>query len=131
MAESWDEVVAPAISKRFMLINRRAPHGTVYALEAVEVALVGGAFAQDVSVVFLDDGVFQLRKGQDTSQAEMKNFSPTYGALEHYDVDKIYVEQESMHERGLTQRDLIVPVRVLDRSELTELMEQQDVILNF
>jgi len=119
------------VIKKFMYINRRAPYGTIYALEGLEVVLIGAAFEQDVSVVFLDDGVFQLKKSQDTADSEMKNFSPAYRALEMYDVEKLYVEKESMDARGLTEDDLIVPVAVIGKSELTMLMEQQDVILNY
>lgn len=114
-----------------MYINRRAPYGTIYALEGLEAALAGAAFEQDVSVVFLDDGVFQLKKGQDTGESEMKDFSPTYRALETYDVDKLYVEKESLDKRGLSLGDLFIPVTVLSGSELADLLEQQDVILNF
>jgi tRNA 2-thiouridine synthesizing protein C len=117
--------------KRFCYLNRRAPYGTVYALESLEVVLIGAAFEQDVSMVFVDDGVYQLKKGQDTKGVEMKNFSPTYRALEMYDVEKLYVERESMEARGLTEDDFVVPVQVLSSQELSDLMEEQDVVLSF
>ena len=119
------------VTKKFMYVNRRAPYGTVYALEGLEVVLIGAAFEQDVSMAFIDDGVYQLKKGQDTSGSDMKNFSPTYRALEMYDVEKLYVEKESLEARGLTEEDLLVPVEIVGTAELTELMEQQDVILNY
>ena len=132
MDEMMEEDGNPTgVTKKFMYINRRPPYGTVYALEGLEVVLIGAAFEQDVSVVFLDDGVFQLKKGQDTGGSDMKNFSPAYRALEMYDVEKLYVEKASMEARGLTEDDLIVPVEVISQSELTALMEQQDVILNY
>ena len=53
-------------TKKFLYINRKAPYGTIYAWESLEVVLIGAAFEQDVSLAFLDDGVFQLTKGQDT-----------------------------------------------------------------
>lgn len=117
--------------KRFMYINRRAPYGTIYALESLEVVLIGAAFEQDVSMAFIDDGVYEIKKGQDTKGVEMKNFSPTYRALEMYDVEKLYVERESMEARGLTEDDFVVPVQVLSSKELADLMEEQDVILSF
>ena len=43
--------------KKFMYLNRRAPYGTIYAWESLEVVLIGAAFDQDVSLAFLDDGV--------------------------------------------------------------------------
>ncbi len=126
-----EEEYTGGVVKKFMYVNRRAPHGTVYALESLEVVLIGAAFDQDVSVVFADDGVFQLKKGQDTKELGMKNFSPTFQALEMYDVEKLYVEKESLEARGLTEEDLVVPVEVLSNSEIGKLMEQQDVVLSF
>ena len=79
---------------------------------------------------FIDDGVYQLVKGQQTKGIDVKNFSPTYRALEGYDVEKLYVERESMEERGLTEDDLIVDVKVLASAELGKLMDEQDVILS-
>lgn len=119
------------VRKKLMYVNRRAPYGTIYALEGLEVVLIGAAFDQDVSLAFVDDGVYQLKKGQDTKESGMKNFSPAYRALEGYDVEKLYVEKESLEARGMTEDDLIVPVEVLATAELARLMEQQDVIFNF
>jgi tRNA 2-thiouridine synthesizing protein C len=117
--------------KKFMLVNRRAPYGTIYALESLEVVLITAAFEQDVSVVFVDDGVYQLKKGMQTKAIATKNFSPTYRALEDYDIDKLYVEAESLAARGLATDDLVAPVKVVDSATLAALMEQQDVVLSF
>ncbi len=117
--------------KKFMFVNRTAPYGSVYALESLEVVLISAAFDQDVALVFLDDGVFQLKKGQQTKGIETKNFSPAYRALADYDVEKLYVEQESLAARGLTAADLIVDVTVLPSRELGALMDEQDVVLSF
>ena len=132
-------------TKKFMYVNRRAPYGTIYAWEALEVVLIGAAFEQDVSMAFIDDGVFQLLKGQDTGGIDMKNFSPTYSALGDYEVTKIYVEKESLEERGLTLDDLqhLVwedededwaekdSIRLVSRAELAEVFAGQDVMFNF
>ncbi len=118
-------------AKKFLYVNRKAPYGTIYALESLEVVLIGAAFEQDVSVAFVGDGVYQLTKGQDTKGLEMKNFSPTYRALEDYDVTKLYVEEEALRTRGLSESDLVVPVEVVSAQRLTEIMEGQDVILSF
>ncbi len=120
----------PEIVKRFMYVNRRPPYGTIYALECLEVVLVAAAFDQDVSVVFIDDGVCQLKKNQDTNEIGMKNFSKTYGALDDYDVEKIYVEKESLEARGLTADDLVIPVEVVGAADLRDIMSQQDVVIS-
>jgi len=133
------------VIKKFMYVNRKAPYGTIYALESLEVVLIGAAFDQDVSLAFIDDGVFQLTTGQDTKDAGMKNFSPTYSALGDYDVTKIYVEKESLEERGLTLDDLQDlkyedededwaekdSIRLVSREELAQVMDEQEILLSF
>ena len=132
-------------TKKFLYVNRKAPHGSVYALESLEVVLIGAAFEQDVSLAFVDDGVYQLMQNQDTAGIGAKNFSPTFKALGDYDVSKIYVEQESLEKRGLSKEDLMPltyededddwaekdSIHVVSGAELAEIIDQQDVILNF
>jgi len=128
--EPWEEDDGPEVVKRFMYVNRRPPYGTIYALECLEVVLIAAAFDQDVSMVFVDDGVYQLKKDQDTTAIGMKNFSRTYRALDDYDVEKIYVEKESLEKRGLSEEDLIIPVEVVTTENLREIMAQQDVVIS-
>ena len=133
------------MAKKFLYMNTKAPYGTVYALESLEVVLIGAAFEQDVSLAFIGDGVYQLTRGQKTDGIGMKCFAPTYAALGDYEVTKIYVEKESMEERGLTLDDLqhLVwedededwaekdSIRLVDRAELADVIDSQDVILSF
>jgi tRNA 2-thiouridine synthesizing protein C len=119
------------VVKKFLYVNRKAPYGTIYALESLEVVLIAAAFDQDVSLAFLDDGVYEIVKGQNTKNLDVKNFSPTYRALEGYDIEKLYVEKESMEARGLTEDDFIVEVKVLSRPQMADLMASSDVVLSF
>jgi tRNA 2-thiouridine synthesizing protein C len=128
--EPWEEEEGPEVVKKFMYVNRRAPYGTIFALECLEVVLISAAFEQDVSLVFMDDGVFQLKKNQDTTGIGMKNFSNTYRALDDYEVEKIYVEKESLDARGLSSDDLIIPVEVVTSAVMREMMAQQDVVIS-
>ena len=125
------EATAGGVAKRFLYVNRKAPYGTIYGLESLEVVLIGAAFEQDVSLAFLGDGVYQLTKGQDTKGLEVKNFSPAFRALEDYDVTKLYVEERSLQVRGLSASDLVVPVQVVSAGRMAEIMEGQDVVLSF
>ena len=131
--------------KKFLYLNRKAPYGTIYAWESLEVVLIGAAFDQDVRLMFLDDGVYQLTTGQDTTGVGMKNFSPTYRTLGDYEVKSIYVDKESLESRGLTQDDLVQIawedweteeeveniVEVIDAAQATELTDQHDVVFSF
>ena len=143
---SMDEpTVDTEVVKKFLYVNRKAPYGTIYALESLEVVLISAAFDQDVSLAFLDDGVYQLVDGQDTKAIGMKNFSPTYRALGDYEITKLYVEKESLDERGLSEDDLMEiiyededddwaekpSIRIVSRDEMAAVMADQDVVLSF
>ncbi len=131
--------------KSFVYINRKAPHGTIYALESLEVVLIGAAFDQQVKLIFMDDGVYQLTKNQDPEGIGMKNFSKTYAALGDYDVTEIYIDQESLEQRGLGIEDLqeLVyededddwneksSIRLVSRDQLAGVIDSADVLLNF
>ena len=131
--------------KKFLYLNRRAPYGTIYAWESLEVVLIGAAFDQEVSLAFIDDGVFQIVKGQETKEIGMKNFSPTYSALGDYEVKKLYVEKESLEERGLTVDDLLDlkwedededwaekdSIILVSRAEMAQVIAGQDVVFSF
>ena len=133
------------VKKKFLYVNRKAPYGTIYALESLEVVLIGAAFEQEVALAFLDDGVFQLMANQDTAGAGFKNFSRTYKALGDYEVRKFYVERESLEERGLTLDDLMPityedenedyaekpSIQLVNRAELANIIAGQDVVLSF
>ena len=128
-----------------MYVNRKAPYGTVYALESLEVVLIAAAFEQDISLAFIDDGVYQIAKGQNTDGIGMKNFSATYKALGDYDINKIFVEKESLDERGMTADDLMdlvwedededwaekPSIKIVTRAEMADVLADQDVHYSF
>ena len=134
-----------SVTKKFVYINRKAPYGTVYALESLEVVLIGAAFEQEVQLVFVDDGVYQLTKGQTTDGIGMKNFSKTYAALGDYDVNQIYIDEQSLADRGLTLDDLQAltyededddwaeknSIHLVNREQISDLISDADVLLNF
>ena len=118
------------IFKKIMHVMREAPHGTIYTYEGLEMILIMAAYDQDISVAFIDDGVYALKKDQNTEDIEIKGFSKTFGALDGYDVEKLYVDQISLEERGLTEDDLVVDVEILSSAEIGKLMAEQDLVVH-
>ena len=79
----------------------------------------------------LDDGVYQIRKGQDTTAIGSKNFSKSFRALEMYNVKKLCekgVPESAWHVRGRPQR---AGHLIKTSEEVGKLMEEQDVLLSF
>ncbi len=118
------------IIKNFMFVMRRAPHGTIYTYEGLEMVLITAAYEQDISIAFIDDGVYSLIKYQDTDDLQIKGYVKTFTALDDYEVEKLYVDRQSLEERGLSKDDLIVDVEILESAEIGKLMEEQDVVIH-
>lgn len=131
-----------SVSRKILYINRRAPYGTIYAQEALEIVLLAAAFEHQVSIAFVDDGVFLLLSDQDTQSLDVKPFTATYRALADFQVHRLYVERESLQARGIDEKDLMrigdeqgdgrfsSLIEVISSRELMEVLEAQDVCLN-
>lgn len=117
--------------KKILIINRIAPCGTANAAESLDLLLAYSAFDHEVSVVFMDEGVWQLKTGQDSTALQQKNFTAALAALPLYDINNIYVEQTSLVQRELTLQDLLLPCAVLTSEELAILIAEQDLVLGF
>ncbi|MBF0134850.1 MAG: DsrE family protein [Magnetococcus sp. DMHC-1] len=128
--------------RKIMFTVRKPPHGSIYVYEGLEVKLIMAAYDADISVVFMDDGVYAMKAGQDTTELGIKGFEKTYGVLVDYEISKVFVDRQSMEERGMTEEDLLVigedeeteePVRpkMLDTAEIATMMAEQHNILCF
>ena len=100
--------------KSYLFVLQKPPHSGAYAQEMLDIILTTAAFDQAVSILLLDDGVFQLKKGQRPEIAGMKDTAA----------------MESLQERGLTPDDLSLPVQALHRKEIAGLMQRFDVVFS-
>jgi len=100
-----------------------------YSQEMLDIILTAAVFDQHVTILLLDGGVFQLKKHQHPN-ADIKDTSSIFRALEIYDITNIYVEYESIQECGLDLSDLFLPVQICYRNNLTQLFLQFDVLFS-
>lgn len=115
--------------KRLLYLIRATPYGGQRALETLDAILVSAAFDLPVSVLFLDQGIWQLAAGQRTASG-IKNMTSQWQVLPEYDVTALWACASSLAATGLTLNDLCLPVKVLDAAGQRDLMHQHDVILN-
>ncbi len=111
--------------EKLMIVFRKAPYGSIYSFEGLENVLIMGAYDQDISVLFIDDGIYAIKDGMETEAVGIKNFSPTFRAIEAYDIEKLYIDKDSLESRGLTVDDLVIQPKVIDAEEVESLMEDQ------
>ncbi len=128
--DEYDDDDDDEIVKKIMHVVRRAPHGTIYTYEGLEMVLIMAAYDQDITLVFIDDGIYSLLENQDTDGIGIKGFVKTFKALRGYDVEKLLVDKESMEERGIVADNFIVPVEVLSSREIGKIMKEQEVLIH-
>ena len=114
--------------KSYLFVLRKPAHSGAYVQEILDCILTTAAFDQKVGILFLDDGVFQLKSGQHPEKAGMKDTAAIFKSLEIYDVKDIYTEVESLQERGLKPGDLCLPVQGCYRKDIAGLMKRFDVV---
>lgn len=105
------------------------PHNGIELQEKLDVILTTAAFDQKVALLFLDDGVFQLKKGQQAEKTGLKDTLSIFNALELYEVNDLFIEKESLQERGLDLADFSLPLEACCRKDVNVLMKGFDVII--
>lgn len=113
------------------ILNKSAPYGNINGQESLDVALAMSNFGQEVSLFFIEDGVLQLIKQQTPDKIQHKAYHKTFAALTFYDIDNIYVCQQSLLERNLTAPDLLIPVSLIGPDQLTALIHKHDQVMVF
>ncbi len=118
------------MARRILYLLRHTPYGSSHAVEALESAFVSGVFEQAVSVLFKDDGVWQLIREQDGTGLGSRTVGNILQALPEYEINQLFACERSLTERGLSTADLVLPVKVLTPAEQAELLAGQDTVLN-
>lgn len=115
----------------FLFVIRRSPKPDLIPLEQLDMAMTTAAFDQSVSLLFLDEGVWQLQSGQSVSpQSSERRLAQQWEALDIYGISTLWVERESLLERGLTPARLVLPVALIEREAVTRLILTHDWVVN-
>jgi len=110
---------------------RSAPHSSSTGREGVDALLAASAYCEDISVVFMGDGVYQLLLGQQTTEILSKDYSPMLKLFDLYDIEQVYVCETSLLERGLAQADLVIAAQPLVPLALSAQLQSADKVLTF
>lgn len=119
------------MGQKVAILMRKAPYGSVYTAEGLRSIMGIGVFELDISVIFVDDGVYALVKGQNPAALDMKPLGDSFPMLSEFGVTRFYVHEPSLRERGLTPADLVMEVELLDDEGVARALRESGVILPF
>lgn len=117
--------------KRALFIQHASPYSSNSAAETLDALLVAAAFGMEVSVLFQDDGVWQLMAGQAAGAIGRKSVVSQLNALSLYDVEKVYVDSASLAARGLVVADIAIPAEGVAPAQVAQLIANNDVVFRF
>jgi|TARA_R110002012_G_scaffold321916_1_gene552259 tRNA 2-thiouridine synthesizing protein C len=118
-------------TKSIAIVNTQAPFSSATGKEALDAALIFGSFEQAISLFFIGDGVFQVIGNQNASSLETKDYLKTFSALTFYDIENIYVCQQSLTERNLPANFHVDNIQVLTTAEFSQRLHSHQVIYRF
>ena len=116
---------------RTLLVFRHAPYGSALAREGLEAALAFGAMGAKTSVLYINEGVWQLLKAQKAERIDCKNQTAMAAALPLYDVEEIWIDQSSLSQRGIGSGDITGSGQIIDTEKVAELLATHPTLLSF
>jgi tRNA 2-thiouridine synthesizing protein C len=119
------------MTKKILVIQRTAPYGSSLGREGLDYVLTSAAYDQNISLLFLGDGAFQLLSNQQTKNINLKSQLSALEILPLYDIENLYVTEEDLLERNLTKSQLGIKVDIIKRADVHNLIEQQDHVMGF
>ena len=114
-----------------LFINTKPPYSSQATKESLDAALASAAFGVDVGLLFIGDGVFQMKDGQNPAPQSHKRTGPIFQALELYEISNVYVCEEDLVERGLSSDDLMIQASIIPRSKIPTVLADFDHLLTF
>lgn len=115
-----------------LIIFRHAPYGTSFTGEGVRVLSSLAAFNVNVQVLFMDDGIFGLLKGQNTEELGVNPLGPGLKQVFAFGGYEGLVDAQSLEEREITTDDLIdIDIKLVKRTKIHDITDKFGVILTF
>jgi len=110
--------------KNVVILLRQPPHGTLYPVEGLRMSVAVSGDFEPITIA-INDGVYAFIKDCDKTM-----YSMHIGFLKDIELD-IFVDKQSLNERGLTKDDLIDEVEVKEHCDIIEMIENSNVAIPF
>lgn len=132
-------------AKKILFILRNAPYGSARAQEGIEAILAASVFEQDVSVLFMDEGVWQLHNHQQSRgvqrelpdaiierrNIERRNIAAQLESFPLYDINNIFVDKKALKNFSIPKNELILEPELVNDKGIRQLISSHDVVITY
>lgn len=119
---------------KLAILFTQPPFGSATSREGLDALLAASAFCQEeeILILFLNDGVFNLLKNQQPAEILQKDHIATFKLIELYDLTECFVCQESVAARRVENAEWIFSdIRWCSRDEMFAKLQQAEKVLTF
>lgn len=117
---------------KVIFVIRHLPFSDLKARESLEVALSFASMfePEELAVLFINDGVFNLHKNQNSEILGLKNHLKMWRLLEMLEVEQIFVSQNCLKRRNLAKAELNLQTKGLNFKEIHNLLTKTKHIIS-
>lgn len=118
---------------KLAFLFRSAPYGSSNMREGFDALLAASAFCEpeELAVFFIDDGILNLRNGQQAETVLQRDVTSSLKLLTLYDIEQRYVCLQSLQQFGFQVKDFIIDMEMLSRQQLLDKIKTAEKILTF
>lgn len=118
-------------SNDILILQRQAPYGNSLARDGIDFVLTSAAYDQNISILFMGDGVFQLTQKQVSTDIQLKNHAGALEILPLYDVEQIFIVKEDLEARNLVQTDILDIAHIITRDQAKAMIHRHSKVIGF
>ncbi|KKO46621.1 hypothetical protein WG68_04860 [Arsukibacterium ikkense] len=111
------------------ILQRQSPYNSSAGREALDLTLALAAVEHRLSLIFCADAVYQLLAVNQQSNFPLKYYQQSFKLFGLYDIEHVYVCQQSLQQRQLDSNDLALPAQQVDPVQLKQLLATQQQIV--
>lgn len=117
--------------KKLGFVFQSAPHSTSAGREGLDAVLAASAYSDDIVLFFVGSGVTQLIASQSPEQVLSRDYISAFKLLDLYDIEQIYLCQQSIDEFGLGVASWVIDAQKISPQQIAQLLAQCDQVLTF
>jgi tRNA 2-thiouridine synthesizing protein C len=129
----------PAPAKKILFILRNTPYGSSRAQEGLDAIFAASVFDQQVTALFMDEGIWQLHRYQQSHGVqhniphidEHKNIAAQLESFPLYDINSVYVDHAALKRFNIPKQELILEPELVNDKAIRALIATHDVVLTY
>lgn len=126
--------------KKILFIFRSSPYRCTKAQEGIDAAISASVFDHNITVLFMDEGIWQLHNHQQShgiklenipEKVERKNIAAQLSSFPLYDIQSIYADEKAVKRYAIPKKELILKPLLVSDKKIRDLIADNDVVFTY